>query len=319
MCQKLPLVASYPSIFLSHDWPLGIERYGDLQQLLRAKPFFKDEIASNSLGSPPLMGLMEILKPAYWFSAHLHVKYAALFKHDGGDTLLRGEKIASVGEVAKQQQHGRNTSGRTGANQIPVTRRNPDEVVLESDHGTPDRLGNEQNNPDELLIDDEEGEEKTSIANEQASIANESEDTRNTVGTDNPDEVLLDDDEEETQSPQTTAEQHIHLEGDSASKTTLVDQSLADGINESVAALEQNATPTANPDEIAMEDEDVAESVPLNATLAADIPPVNQASLILNAEAEATRFLALSKCLPGKDFLQVCLIIILSRFLPRVS
>ncbi|WFD35038.1 lariat debranching enzyme [Malassezia cuniculi] len=77
---KLGLLES-PTVFMSHDWPLGIERYGDLEWLLRVKPFFRDEVEHNSLGSPPLWNLLQILKPRYWFSAHLHVQYAACVRH----------------------------------------------------------------------------------------------------------------------------------------------------------------------------------------------------------------------------------------------
>jgi lariat debranching enzyme len=31
-------------IFLSHDWPLGIEQHGDLGGLIREKPFFKEDV-----------------------------------------------------------------------------------------------------------------------------------------------------------------------------------------------------------------------------------------------------------------------------------
>ena len=38
-------------IFLSHDWPTHITRYGAEAALLRKKPFFKDEVRSGTLGS----------------------------------------------------------------------------------------------------------------------------------------------------------------------------------------------------------------------------------------------------------------------------
>ena len=71
----------HPDIFLSHDWPNGVEQYGDVPNLLRRKPFFRDEVLSSSLGSPPLQALLRDLKPRFWFSAHLHVRFAATVTH----------------------------------------------------------------------------------------------------------------------------------------------------------------------------------------------------------------------------------------------
>lgn len=31
-------------IFLSHDWPRGIEQYGNVAELVRLKPFFQKEV-----------------------------------------------------------------------------------------------------------------------------------------------------------------------------------------------------------------------------------------------------------------------------------
>ena len=70
-----------PDIMLSHDWPRGVYKYGDTDQLLRCKRHFHDDIANDTLGSRPTQEVMEALKPCYWFSAHLHVKFAAIVEH----------------------------------------------------------------------------------------------------------------------------------------------------------------------------------------------------------------------------------------------
>ncbi|XP_043239528.1 lariat debranching enzyme A-like [Amphibalanus amphitrite] len=68
-------------IFISHDWPRGVYHHGDVNQLLSKKPFFREEVESNKLGSRPAEELLHRLQPRFWFSAHLHVKFSALVEH----------------------------------------------------------------------------------------------------------------------------------------------------------------------------------------------------------------------------------------------
>ncbi|EDO18492.1 hypothetical protein Kpol_1032p89 [Vanderwaltozyma polyspora DSM 70294] len=68
-------------IMLSHDWPNGIVYHGNYYELLRKKPFFENDIKSRRLGSPISWQLLRNIKPKWWFSAHLHVKYEASVKH----------------------------------------------------------------------------------------------------------------------------------------------------------------------------------------------------------------------------------------------
>ncbi|XP_058125618.1 lariat debranching enzyme [Anopheles ziemanni] len=68
-------------IMLSHDWPRGITQFGNVTQLLRFKPAFREDIECNKLGSAPCEDLLQKLRPPYWFAAHLHCKFAALVPH----------------------------------------------------------------------------------------------------------------------------------------------------------------------------------------------------------------------------------------------
>ncbi|KAL7307498.1 hypothetical protein TKK_0000676 [Trichogramma kaykai] len=78
---RLKQLSGKLDIFISHDWPSGIAEYGNLNALLRIKPFFQRDIETNNLGSPPLMEILRKHHPTYWFAAHLHCRFDATVKN----------------------------------------------------------------------------------------------------------------------------------------------------------------------------------------------------------------------------------------------
>ncbi|KAJ8396317.1 hypothetical protein AAFF_G00018940 [Aldrovandia affinis] len=94
---KLKQIQHPMDIFMSHDWPRGIYNYGSTEQLLRKKKFLRQEVETNTLGSPAAAELLAHLQPTYWFSAHLHVKFAAVMQHQAqSDCAPRTTKFLSL-------------------------------------------------------------------------------------------------------------------------------------------------------------------------------------------------------------------------------
>jgi lariat debranching enzyme len=80
--RKLLTLRSQVDIGLSHDWPKEVEHHGDHKWLFQKKPFFAQDSRSGKLGSTAAKLCLDRLRPPYWFSAHLHTKYAALVHHE---------------------------------------------------------------------------------------------------------------------------------------------------------------------------------------------------------------------------------------------
>ncbi|OQE00718.1 hypothetical protein PENVUL_c047G07119 [Penicillium vulpinum] len=80
--RKLLQVRTQVDIGLSHDWPKGVEKLGDYGTLFRKKSGFKADSDSGKLGSVAAREALNHLRPAYWLSAHLHVRFTAKVPHN---------------------------------------------------------------------------------------------------------------------------------------------------------------------------------------------------------------------------------------------
>ncbi|PWY68454.1 DBR1-domain-containing protein [Aspergillus heteromorphus CBS 117.55] len=79
--RKLLQVRTQVDLGLSHDWPKQVEYGGDYETLFRVKRGFREDSENGRLGSMAAKHVLDRLRPAYWFSAHLHVHFASLIQH----------------------------------------------------------------------------------------------------------------------------------------------------------------------------------------------------------------------------------------------
>lgn len=91
-------------IFMSHDWPNGVAYHGDLRALLNKKPFFEKDIQQRQLGSPVSWQLLRQLKPRWWLSAHLHVRYEAVVKHGKRKVTNENELELDLSDEEKEEE-----------------------------------------------------------------------------------------------------------------------------------------------------------------------------------------------------------------------
>lgn len=134
--RKLLQVREQVDVGLSHDWPRGIEKHGDVQQLYRLRPMWKEESLDGSLGSPAAEYVMDRLRPPYWFSAHMHWKFTAIktYPPPGAEAGL-GEAVV---ETAQAIEAPAAVTASVAAAVAPVpsaeaTVENPNEIDLDMD------------------------------------------------------------------------------------------------------------------------------------------------------------------------------------------
>ncbi|EPY53446.1 RNA lariat debranching enzyme Dbr1 [Schizosaccharomyces cryophilus OY26] len=117
-------------IFLSHDWPRGIEQHGDTAKLLKNKPFFRKEVEKNDLGSPALEEIINSVKPRYWFAAHLHTRFAATVHHNKINPSDYRNVFEQGGSQSSDEQQENSKKARTEVDTVP----NPKPSLENGDH-----------------------------------------------------------------------------------------------------------------------------------------------------------------------------------------
>lgn len=156
-------------IFMSHDWPAGIEQHGNVYKLISMKPFFKDDIRKGELGSPAGMRLLKKLKPKQWLSAHLHVGFEAEVDHkkvlqeekEQEKAVIKPEIVENEDEIVlddlEDDLEGETKTNKDEVNSkdgkqesIPQVATNEDEIVLDDLDTELEKDNN--NNEDEIDI-----------------------------------------------------------------------------------------------------------------------------------------------------------------------
>ncbi|GKT87209.1 lariat debranching enzyme [Colletotrichum tofieldiae] len=103
--RKLLLLREQVDVGISHDWPRAIERWGDEKALWRMKPDFERESKDGTLGNVAAEYVCDRLRPPYWFSAHLHCKFAALKIYSDKDATTKETASAPAEAAAPAPAH----------------------------------------------------------------------------------------------------------------------------------------------------------------------------------------------------------------------
>lgn len=107
------------NIFVSHDWPVGITKFGREDRLLVEKPFFSDDISSNRLGNPYTLSLLNVAQPDYWVAAHLHCYFRATVPHPIGSSNDIDITLASTNKKCNTKVSSHSTLDDSDRNSSP--------------------------------------------------------------------------------------------------------------------------------------------------------------------------------------------------------
>lgn len=256
--RKLLQIRTQVDVGISHDWPRGVEWEGDWKKLFRQKAHLEEDARNGQLGSVAATYVMDRLRPPYWFSAHLHCKYAAVIDHENPGQASRPTASASNGVAVDEMK------------------KNSDEIDLEMDEEETPAPAQPTRNKDEidLDMDDDEPAPTSKPAENHAVLP---------VNADEID-LELEDDAEPTTAPVAPGQgldgTRVPLAPSISQETTTHASTVPEDLRAQLPA--SFAKPTPRPDSTNQ--------------------PISHPPSITNTK---TRFLALDKCLPNRDFLQV--------------
>lgn len=140
--RKLLQIRTQIDIGVSHDWPRAVEWSGNHKALFATKDHFEAESKAGTLGNLAAKYVLDRLRPAYWFAAHMHIKFAATVEHQKADDSVSH----TAGNGARPEVASVNARPDSGQN-ASVQKRNQEEIDINLDESDEDGKPAEQDQP----------------------------------------------------------------------------------------------------------------------------------------------------------------------------
>jgi lariat debranching enzyme len=91
---KLLQISTPIDICLSHDWPRRVEWFGDYKRLVAARSDWLVSIKADKFGSAPAEQIMNVLRPNWFFSGHMHLFHEAVINHDSYHDIFKDVEVS---------------------------------------------------------------------------------------------------------------------------------------------------------------------------------------------------------------------------------
>ncbi|KAF2145400.1 uncharacterized protein K452DRAFT_295045 [Aplosporella prunicola CBS 121167] len=278
--RKLLQIRTQVDVGLSHDWPRNVVWKGDHKSLFRKKDLFEADAKDGKLGSVAAEYMLNRLRPAYWFSAHLHTKYPAIIEHEDND-----ESATATATIEAPSAQDNSTGG---------PQKNTDEIDLDLDMDMDEdttvqpEAEAKPTNADEVKLDldaDEDKAPETATKTEPTPVAN-------------ADELDLDLGADKGKAPEVDAK----AEPAPVTNADELDLDLSEEgeINSDTAEAENESSMDVP--------EDIRAQLPASFAKPAEPAPRRNLAKVPPPPGitnKTTKFLALDKCLPRREFLQI--------------